>query len=139
VTRRDSGALSHTNHYCTIDSQDIKQKPGLSSRTRLARIDELLKTHPQPYSIEHFIRFSADQNAGSDNSIWRTGSGRSKRRTVAAWIVAIPPAGSPQLYLKTVDPGEPEQVCRLSLAEAFRLKGGDRIPLAAALCNGPVH
>ena len=139
VTRRDSGTLSHTNHYCAIDSQNIKQKPSASSRTRLARIDELLKTHPQSYAIEDFICFSSDQNAGPDNSIWRTGSDRSKRRTVAAWIVAIPPAGSPQLYLKTVDPGEPEQVCHLSVAEAFRLKGGDRIPLAAALCNGPIH
>ncbi len=138
VTRSDSGALTHTNHYCAIDSQTIRQKPGPSSRTRLARIDELLKTHPQPYSIENFIRFSADQNAGPDDSIWRTGSDPTKRRTLSTWIVALPSKGSPQLYLKTADPGEPEQVCRLSLIEALRLKGGDRIPLAATLCNGPV-
>jgi len=138
VTRRDSGALSHTNHYCAIDSPDIKHKPSASSTTRLGRIDELLKTHPQPYSIEDFFRFSTDQNAGPDDGVWRTGSDLAKRRTLATWIVAVPPAGSPQLYLKTADPGEPEQICRLSIAEAFRLKGGDRIPLAAALCNGPV-
>jgi len=138
VIRRDSGTLSHTNHYCAIDSQDIRQKAGASSTTRLGRIDELLKTHPQLYSIEDFFRFSSDQNAGPDNSVWRTGSDLTQRRTLATWIVAVPPAGSPQLYLKTADPGEPEQICRLSIAEAFRLKGGDRIPLTAALCSGPV-
>lgn len=135
VIRRDSGTLSHTNHYCAIDSQDIRQKAGASSTTRLSRIDELLKTHPQPYSIEDFFRFSTDQNAGPDNSVWRTGSGLTQRRTLATWIVVMPPAGSPQLYLKTADPGVPEQICRLSIAEAFRLKGGDQIPLTAALCR----
>jgi hypothetical protein len=139
VTRRDSGTLSHTNHYCAIDSQTIRQKPGPSSRARLARIDELLKTHPQPYSIDDFIRFSADQNAGPDDSIWRTGSDPTNRRTLSTWIVALPLKDSPQLYLRTANPEESEQICRLSVNEALRMKGGDRIPLAAALCNGPVR
>lgn len=137
VTRTGSGTLSHTNHYCALEPLDLKRNPGASSRQRHARIEELLKTRAQPFDLDGFIRFSEDRNTGPDNSIWRTGSDPARQRTLATWLVAVPPAGSPQLYLKTADPGEPERVCRLELEEALRLKGGDRIPLAAGLCTGP--
>lgn len=137
VTRTGSGTLSHTNHYCALEPLDLKRNPGASSRQRHARIEELLKTRAQPFDLDGFIRFSEDRNTGPDNSIWRTGSDPARQRTLATWLVAVPPAGSPQLYLKTADPGEPERVCRLEVAEALRLKTGDRIPLAAGLCSGP--
>jgi hypothetical protein len=137
VTRTGSGTLHHTNHYCAIEPPDLKRKPGASSRQRYARIEELLKTPEKPFDLDGFIRFSEDRNAGADKSIWRTGSDPARQRTLATWLVAVPIAGSPQLYLKTADPGEPERVCRLQVEEALRLKGGDRIPLAAGLCSGP--
>jgi hypothetical protein len=137
VTRTSSGTLHHTNHYCAIEPPDLKRRPGASSRQRYVRIEELLKTPEKPFDLDGFIRFSEDRNAGPDNSIWRTGSNPAKQRTLATWLVAVPTAGSPELYLKTANPGEPERVCRLAVEEALRLKGDDRIPLAAALCSGP--
>jgi hypothetical protein len=137
VTRRVSGTLNHTNHYCAIEPPGLKRKPGASSLLRQERIQELLKTPGSPFDFEGFIRFSVDRNAGPDNSIWRTGSDPAKQRTLATWLVSVPPSGSPQLFLRTADPGEPERTCRLSVEEALRLKGYDRIPLTAGLCSGP--
>jgi hypothetical protein len=56
--------------------------------------------------MDDFVAFSQDQSAGPDNSIFRTGSNPGKSRTVATWIIAIPPEGSPELYVKMKDPGE---------------------------------
>jgi hypothetical protein len=136
VRRASSGTLHHTNHYCAIEPGDSMRKPGASSRQRYGRIEALLNDAPGPFTPEDFIRFSEDRNAGPDNSIWRTGSTPDRHRTLAAWLVTIPASGSPGIYLKTADPGQPERVCRLSVAEALRLTGGDRIPLSAALCRG---
>jgi hypothetical protein len=133
VRRQDSGTLHHTNHYCILDPADLKRKPGASSTQRYARMSELLKGPPAPFAVEDFIRFSADAVAGPDNSIWRTESSPTHKRTLATWLVSVPTAGSPQLYLKTADPGEPEQVCRISVEAA--LGGGDRIPLTSELCR----
>jgi hypothetical protein len=133
VRRQDSGTLHHTNHYCILDPADLKRKPGASSTQRYTRMGELLKGPAAPFTVEDFIRFSADAVAGPDNSIWRTGSSPTHKRTLATWLVSVPVAGSPHLYLKTADPGEPEQVCRISVEAA--LGGGDRIPLNSALCR----
>jgi hypothetical protein len=135
VNRKRSGTLHHTNHYCVIEPKGLARKPGASSLRRYARIEELLQTAQRPFTLEAFIRFSEDRSAGPDDSIWRTGSDPDRPRTLATWLVSIPPSGSPRLYLKTADPGQPARVCRLSVAEALRLKGGDRIPPAAALCR----
>ena len=135
VTRRESGTLHHTNHYCGIATPASGRKPGASSNQRYERIGELLETQKRPFTVEDFIRFSQDQTAGPDNSIWRTGSKPGSQRTLATWVVSVPESGSPQLYLKIADPDEPEQVCSLSLEAAFRLRGGDRIPLNAGVCK----
>ena len=135
VTRRASGTLNHTNHYCTIDVQNVN-KPGMSSMQRYARIEELLKNRNTPFTVKDFIRFSEDRNAGPDNSIWRTGSTPDKRRTLSTWLVLIPAFGSPQLYLKTANPGKPERVCRLSVEDALRIEDRKTIPLDSDLCKG---
>ncbi|MGE5256788.1 MAG: carcinine hydrolase/isopenicillin-N N-acyltransferase family protein [Hyphomicrobiales bacterium] len=135
VMRRNSGTLVHTNHYCELATSVSGRNPGVSSSRRYARMAELLENRKQPFTLEDFIRFSEDQTAGPDNSIWRTGSKPGSRRTLATWVVSVPVSGSPQLYLKTADPGEPEQVCRLSLDAALRLSGGERIPMGAAICQ----
>lgn len=134
VRRQNSGALHHTNHYCILDPPDLKRKPGASSMQRYERMSALLKDPPAPFTVGDFTRFSADAVAGPDNSIWRTGGSPAHKRTLATWLVSVPTAGSPQLYLKTADPGEPEQVCRISVEAAL---GGDRdrIPLDSELCH----
>jgi hypothetical protein len=136
ITRTDSGTLHHTNHYCAIDPPGLKRKPGASSTQRSVRIAELLKTPNRAYTAEDFIRFSEDQTAGPDNSIWRTGSAPNKSRTLATWLVSIPVSGSPRLYLKTADPGEAERVCRLAVEDALRITDRNQIPLDSDLCKG---
>ena len=134
--RQDSGTLHHTNHYCAFDPPpDPKRKPGVSSTQRYARIGELLKDPSAPFTMDDFIRFSMDVAAGPDNSIWRTGSSPSHKRTLATWLISVPTAGSPQLYLKTADPGEPERVCRISVEAALGGDVRDRIPLDGKLCR----
>lgn len=136
VEKRHSGALSHTNHYCYLDSRAM-QPPALSSTTRLSRIEQLLKEHKGPFTHGDFIRFSEDRNAGPDNSIWRRGSEPAKTRTLATWILAIPRHGSPVLYLKTADPGQPEKTCALVVDDALKMISG-AIPLDSTSCKG-VH
>jgi isopenicillin-N N-acyltransferase-like protein len=134
VRRQDAGTLLHTNHYCIFDPPGLKRKPGASSTQRYTRMSDLLKDPPAPFTVGDFIRFSADAVAGPDNSIWRTGDSPAHKRTLATWLVSVPTAGSAQLYLKTADPGEPEQVCRISVEAAL---GGDRdrIPWDSELCH----
>jgi isopenicillin-N N-acyltransferase-like protein len=131
VLRKDSGTLHHTNHYCVVAMLDRGRNPSASSSQRFARIAELLEAQKRPFTPEDFIRFSEDQTAGPDNSIWRTGSKPGSRRTLATWVVSVPVSGSPQLYLKTADPGKAEQVCRLTVEAGLRLSGRGRIPLRA--------
>jgi hypothetical protein len=96
---------------------------------------DLLKNPTQPFVVEDFIRFSENQTAGPDNIIWRTGSGPTRRRTLATWIVSVPASGSPRLYRKTANPGEPEQICGMSVAEALSINVRDRIPLDSEFCR----
>jgi isopenicillin-N N-acyltransferase-like protein len=135
VTRRGSGTLHHTNHYQTIELPSLRKPPGASSTRRQARIEELLKGQEKPFVVEDFIRFSEDRSSGPDNSIWRTGSTPRKNRTLTTWLVWIPVSGSPQLYLKTADPGEPERVCRLAVEEVLQREGQDIIQADSDLCR----
>lgn len=135
VSRADSGALAHTNHYLACDPGGHARRPSVSSRTRAARIAELLKITGRPFTADDFIGFSEDRHAGPDNSIWRSGGNPSKRRTLSAWVVSIPGSGSPQLYLKLANPGEAERVCRIDVQAAVdRPPGGGRGGLEA-LCR----
>jgi hypothetical protein len=135
VTRRNSGTLAHTNQYCLINTENLR-KPGMSSTQRYSRIEELLKNHNTPFVVEDFVRFSEDRKAGPDCSIRRTGDNPEKTRTLATWLVTIPASGSPQLYFKTANPGEPEWLCRVSVEDALR--GDDRGTLLKDydLCRG---
>jgi isopenicillin-N N-acyltransferase-like protein len=135
VIRKNSGTLAHTNHYRAIDVQNLR-KPGVSSTHRQARIEELLKGQRRPFAMEDFIRFSGDRNAGPDNSIWRTGGNFNRNRTLATWLILIPAFGSPQLYLKTADPGEPERICGLLVDEVLGRYDQKTIPLDSDLCKG---
>ncbi|KAF0182193.1 MAG: peptidase C45 acyl-coenzyme A:6-aminopenicillanic acid acyl-transferase [Nitrospirae bacterium] len=134
VERRVAGMLAHTNHYLSEDVRGVQRQPDAGSVARLERIEQLLKAHNHPFSVADFIRFSKDNHGGPDNSIWRTGSTARTTRTLATWLVSIPPKGSPQLYLKTADPGRNEKVCQISLNEALSTVR-DHISLNSDLCK----
>jgi len=94
-----NGTLSHTNHYVTAEGMPFNKKIGLSSQTRYNRINTLLGTTTQPLTLADFITFSTDQDAGPDNSIFRTGSKPEGTQTLANFIVYLPPEGSPTIYV----------------------------------------
>jgi len=112
----EQGSVAHTNHY--LDSALAGQfgdKPGVSSSTRYARINELLSQAPHPLNMEAFATFSRDHVAGPNNSLWRTGH----EYTLASWIVATPPEGAPQLRVVIANPGEAESTQEITLDKAF--------------------
>jgi len=115
----DKGVLYHTNHYVDDKLLWANKTIGTSSRVRYDRIKRLLTETPHPFGMKEFIAFSRDRAAGPDNSIWRTGSKPDVSRTLATWIVALPPAGSPKLYVKLADPGEAEKVIEENLSHVF--------------------
>jgi hypothetical protein len=135
VSRRDKDVLSHTNHYCTLELPGTVRNPGRSSLHRYARIQELLQGRSRPFTLEDFVRFSEDRSGGPDNGLWRTGLEEGRRRTLATWIVRIPPTGSPRLYVKTADPGEPERTCSMAVEDALRLGDQARILVGKGLCR----
>lgn len=119
VRESSDGVIYHTNHYLDDNLLWANQSIDISSQTRYDRIGELLNGQETPFTLEDFISFSQDTNDGEDNSIWSTGSTESSVRTLATWAVRIPPAGSPQLYIKLANPGEMEKVYRVTADEVF--------------------
>ena len=86
---------------------------------RLSRIGELLDGQSAPFNQEDFIAFSRDRNDGPDDSLWRTGGKPDGTRTLASWIVSLPPEAPPELFFRLANPGEPEQTMRLTLDRPF--------------------
>jgi isopenicillin-N N-acyltransferase like protein len=119
VRSTDNGILCHTNHYLDEKLLRANDKIGTSSLARLKRIQELMTTHASPFTLEDFITFSEDRHDGPDRSIWRTGSTPDKERTLATWIASIPKNGSPALYVKLANTGEPERTYNLKLDSSF--------------------
>ncbi|MFA0888965.1 MAG: C45 family autoproteolytic acyltransferase/hydrolase [Synergistales bacterium] len=115
----ENGTLAQTNHYLNEQLRILNKKVSKSSRARYDRIRELLSKDPDGFSLDDFVAFSEDKNAGPDNSICRTGSNPTRSRTLATWIIENPASGAPLLYLKVANPNEPERTIRLSLDESF--------------------
>jgi hypothetical protein len=113
------GSLAHTNQYLEGEFQAGNEKVSRSSRVRLARIWTLLAQRPQGLTLQDFIDFSNDRHDGPDRSIWRSGASPRKIRTLASWIVHLPPGEAPRLYLKLANPGEPPVIYRLQLNDSF--------------------
>jgi len=113
----ETGVLRHTNHYMDEKLLWANKSIGVSSQTRYDRIGQLLTETPRPFALKAFIGFSQDQSAGPDNSIWRTGSSPDVSRTMAVWIVAVPPTGSPSLYLKLANPNEAQRVIEAKISD----------------------
>ena len=112
-------------HYSTGGANRLppllkfNEKTGESSRRRRQRIEELLRNHAKPYSLDDFIAFSEDRNDGPDNSIRRTSSTPKKAVTLSVWIVYFPKNGHPQLYVRLANPKEEEKTSRLNLDDVF--------------------
>ncbi|WP_371369630.1 hypothetical protein SRRS_27170 [Sporomusa rhizae] len=119
VIMKDSQAIFHTNHYVDESMLEFNRVDGLSSNTRYKRIAALLSNAATPYNLDTFLDFSNDQNDGPDNSIFRIGSSPQKQRTMATWAVSIPPYGSPELYVKILNPGESEQIKKVKVEDIF--------------------
>ncbi|MEA5092028.1 hypothetical protein SDC9_12820 [bioreactor metagenome] len=99
VTVETNGVIYHTNHYVNEDSLWANKKIGESSLTRYNRIKELM-TEDKIFSLNDFIQFSEDRNAGPNNSIYRVGTTPTSTQTLANFVVYIPKLGSPVLYIK---------------------------------------
>ena len=112
----ENGVTTHTNHYLDPELATLyNNKVGLSSTTRLARINELLTNGSRPFSTAQFAEISRDRNDGPDNSLWRSG----KSRTMASWIVESPGDGVSRLRVVIANPDEAESVQEFVLDEAF--------------------
>lgn len=112
----DQGSITHTNHYLDPAlAGSFGDKPGVSSSTRYARINELLTGATKPFDTATFASLSRDHVAGPDNSLWRNG----REYTLASWIVATPPEGPAHLRIVIANPGEPESTQELTLDAAF--------------------
>lgn len=100
IKREKNNCLAHTNYYLDSKFADFNIRVGESSATRYQRITELLETTEKPFSLQNFINFTQDQNAGPDNSIWRLGSGPKVSESLAAFVVKIAPDGDFKLWIK---------------------------------------
>jgi hypothetical protein len=120
VSTTDRSVLYHTNHYVVPDLASANpKKVSPSSLERYRRIAELLPQGSR-FGLEDFIRISEDRSGGPDNSLWREGSKPTSTRTLAAWIVHLPAAGEPQIYVKIANPNRAPVIHRLSHGEALK-------------------
>ena len=104
ITVKTKGYLAHTNHYINSDLLSYNQKIGKSSLTRLNRIQELLSNHKTCFTMNDFIAFTEDRNAGRYNSIFRIGNPEAEGyKTLSTMVIHIPEKGIPLLYLKWKD------------------------------------
>jgi len=121
------GWLAHTNHYLDETLAGANRKIGRSSRIRLERIGELLKGKAAPLTLEDFMAFSRDRSHGPDDSLWRTGGKPGIQITLASWIVSLPPAAPPEIFVRLANPGEPEREMRIALDGPFWKRADGRI------------
>jgi len=124
VKETANGVLYHTNHYVAEDMLWANEKPaGESSLARYERIGQLLSETAHPFTLDNFVTFSHDKNAGPDNSIWRDGKTAKSTQTLAAFIVYLPPEGAPAIYVKLrrnpEDRGR-EEVIQVSADDLFK-------------------
>jgi hypothetical protein len=115
----ENGTIAQTNHYLGEEMRILNKKVSASSRKRYERIQSLLSGDPDGFSLDDFVAFSEDRNAGPDNSIYRTGSTPTRSRTLATWIIENPAEGTPCLYVRVANPDKPQKTMRLSLDETF--------------------
>jgi isopenicillin-N N-acyltransferase like protein len=137
-TVREKGSLTHTNHYIHREFLKANEQTSKSSEARLRRINHLLKKRRSPLAIDDFIAMSDDRHGSPHNSIWRTGTPDRKVRTLGTFIVSIPRAGSPELFVRTVNEGDEKEVYRLTLDSSFWTFAGNLLPGGTAPWGSPL-
>lgn len=115
-----NGSIAHTNHYTDPSLTGYNELLSRSSHVRYTRIEDLLRETARPYTMDTFLQFSRDQNAGPDDSILRTGSTKKSEATIATWAVRIPEEGSPTLFVHIRNPGNREISYKLRSDDVFR-------------------
>ena len=100
VDRVKDGTLAHTNHFLHDDFMHLDVKEGTSSRVRMDRIEYLLRSTPKPLTVDSFKAFCADTSDGPDNSLWRTGSAKSKTETLFSFVVNLQKDNDFTVWLK---------------------------------------
>ena len=100
VERVTDGMLAHTNHFLHDEFMHLDVKKGTSSRVRMDRIEYLLESTPKPLTADSFKAFCADTNDGPDNSLWRTGSAKSKTETLFSFVVNLQKNNDFTVWLK---------------------------------------
>ena len=119
IDQKENDYICHTNHYVMEDMADFNKEIGESSQKRYDRICHLLDEGVMPYTLDEFLTFSNDQNDGQDNSIFRLGSSPVKTRTMAVWAVKLPLEGSPEVYIRILNPNENEKTARIIADDFF--------------------
>ena len=119
IDQKENDYICHANHYVAEDMLNFNKKIGQSSEKRYERIGQLLDNSSVPFSLDSFLNFSSDQNDGPDDSIFRIGGTSSKTRTMAVWAVSIPMQGSPEVYIRILNPNEEEKSCRIIADDFF--------------------
>jgi isopenicillin-N N-acyltransferase like protein len=100
VLVKEDGFLCHTNHFILEGMRDHHPKIGVSSLTRLNRIEHLLRK--DSLTKDDFIAFARDHDHGpGNNSICRHFKDgiRSTGRTVSAAVYLLPKKGSPEMWI----------------------------------------
>jgi hypothetical protein len=119
VTVQEKGALILTNHYTNPELAEANEQSSTGSLMRLRRIQYLTARQTSPFTLDDFITFSNDRNDGSEGALWQAPGASGTIRTLASWIVYMPPSGPPVLYVKLANPGEPERTYTVTLDSAF--------------------
>jgi len=119
IEKKDNDYICHTNHYVAEDMLNFNKKIGESSQKRYYRICQLLANGELPFTLDEFLAFSKDRNDGLDDSIFRIGGNPAKTRTMAVWAVRIPMQGSPEVYIRILNPNEEEKSCRIIADDFF--------------------
>ncbi len=119
IDQKENDYICHANHYVAEDMLNFNKKIGQSSEKRYERIGQLLDNSSLPFSLDSFLNFSSDQNDGPDDSIFRIGGTSAKTRTMAVWAVSIPMQGSPEVYIRILNPNEEEKSCRIIADDFF--------------------
>jgi len=104
LTRQD-GLLSHTNQFILKETKPLNPKIGVSSQTRLNRIEKVLRDGP--FTKDTFIAFTKDHaNGPGINSICRhyEGGARSSERTLSAAVFYLPKEGAPEIWVALGQP-----------------------------------
>ncbi len=119
ITVRENGTLVFTNHYTAPDLLCENRLASNGSMQRLRRIRALISHRAHPFHLHDFVFISNDKHGGAEASLWRAPSGSGSIRTLASWIVHVPPEGHPLLYVKIANESEPEIIRTIKIDQSF--------------------